>query len=100
MEPIMDHRVPDVSSEYHKKRWELARISDEYGGLPRLFAIRADNACPPRTGSVAAWGVEFPDGTAITYKPGGAFGTWESPVSAAVLLGDGSGPLYLAFADA
>jgi hypothetical protein len=94
------HRVPDVSSEYHKRRRAIAEISDENGGLPRLFAIRADPGHPPRTGSIAAWGVEFPDGTAITYKPGGAFGTWESPVNAAALLGDGSGPIYLTAPDA
>lgn len=78
-----------MSPEYH-------RIIDEYGGLPRLFAIRADTeACPSRTGSIAAWGIEFPTGNAITYKPDGAFGTWESPINAAILLGDGSPPLYL-----
>ena len=71
-----------MSSEYHK-------IHDEYGGLPRMFAIRADPATLARTGSIAAWGIEFPDGTAITYKPGGGFGSWESSVSAAALLGDG-----------
>jgi len=91
------HRIPDVSSEYHNHRRAIARISDEYGGLPRLFAVQAG---PPKAGSVIAWGMEFPDGTAITYKPGGAFGTWESPINADALLGDGSGPLYLAHPDA
>lgn len=75
-----------MSSEYH-------RIVDEYGGLPRLFAI-------PRTGSVVAWGIEFPDGSAVTYKPGGGFGSWESSINAAALLGDGADPLYLTRADA
>lgn len=88
---MSQHRDPDVSSEYHK-------ISDEYGGLPRLFAIRADPACPPRSGSVAAGGIESPNGTAITYKPGSAFGTWQSPVNAAALLGDGL--IYLTTANA
>lgn len=91
------HRIPDASSEYHRHRQAIARISDEHGGLPRLFAVQAEGRARP--GVVVAWGVEFPDGTAITYKPGGAFGSWESPVSAAVLLGDGSGPVYLVAPD-
>jgi len=97
---MSQRRVPDVSSEYHKQRQAIARISDEYGGLPRLFAICADPDLPARTGSVAAWGVEFPDGSAITYRPGGAFGTWESTVNADALLGDGTGPIYLTQRDA
>ena len=92
------HRIPDVSSEYHEHRQAIARISDEYGGLPQLFAVQADGRARP--GVVVVWGVEFPDGTAITYKPGGAFGSWESPGNAAVLLGGGSEPLYLARPDA
>lgn len=40
--------------------------------------------------------MEFPDGSAITCKPGGgAFGSWESSISAVALLGDGTGPVYL-----
>lgn len=76
------HRNPDVSSEYHTRGQALARIGDAYGGIPRLFAVGGE--------PVAAWGIEFPDGSAVTYKPGGGFGTWQSPVSAAAMLGDGT----------
>lgn len=51
-------------------RQTIARIADAYGGLPRLFAVSVDTDHP--TGAVAAWGVEFPDGSAITCKPAAA----------------------------
>lgn len=81
------------------QRQTIARIADAYGGLPRLFAVSLDTDHP--TGAVAAWGLELPDGSAITCKPGGgAFGSWESSINAAVLLGDGTGPVYLTGPDA
>lgn len=88
------HRVPHVPPEPP----DIARIWEEYGGLPHVFAVPADG--PRRTGSVVAWGVELPDGTAITCDPvGSAFGTWESPISAAAMLG-GTRPVYLTGPDA
>lgn len=88
------HRVPDVSTEYHKQERDIAAVIDTYGRLPRLFAVL------DQVGVVAAWGIEFSGGGAVTCSPaGGAFGTWESPVNAAALLGDGSGPLYLTRTD-
>lgn len=89
------HRAPDITSEYQKRRQVVARIADAYDGLPRLFAVPVDDGTTLPAGTVAAWGIELPDGTAITCDPSGAaFGTWESPVSAAAMIA-GVRPLYL-----
>lgn len=89
------HSVPDVSSEYQKRRQTVVRITDAYGGLPRLFAVPLEDGTTLPPGTVVAWGVELPDGTAITCDPAAsAFGTWGSPISAAAMLA-GVQPLYL-----
>lgn len=85
--------VPDASADDQQYRQVLTGIWEECGGLPQLFVVHAD--VPRRTGSIVAWGIELPDGTAITCDPSGAaFGTWESPISAAAMLA-GVRPLYL-----
>lgn len=89
------HRLPDVSSEYQKRRQVVARICDAYGGLPRLFAVPLEEGTTLPPGTVVAWGIELPDGTAITCDPAGsAFGTWGSAINAAAMIG-GVQPLYL-----
>jgi len=83
----MDQTRHDAPPVYHGADHPdiVAEIRAQADGLPRLFAVHrmAEGAPPGRT---VAWGIEFPDRSAVTIQTAESFSSWDGTVPAATLL--------------